>query len=1165
MIDEPRLLDGLTRLLTATENNIRQRCDDDAAVNQPLQERYEAVRKAGRTGLTFNVWREGEITQAGVAWLLACVFVRFLEDNDLLGEVYLAGPDERVRPAQERRTHWYRANPHGNDRDYVLDIFSELARLPGLKGLLDRDHNPLWPLGPDGDGAKAIIDFFQATDPDTGVLRHDFTDTARTTRFLGDLYQNISESARKRYALLQTPDFIVDFILDRTLTYALDEFGLDGFRLIDPACGSGHFLLEAFDRLFRRWESRDGDRTVVVQHVLDCLYGVDLNPYAAAIARFRLLIAALRACGIANLNQAPDWQIHVTPGDSLLFGPKGILPSLSCLQTEDPEQLRVTLHAQGYHVVVGNPPYINVHDPELRRLYRNYYKSCSGKYQISVPFTELFFDLAERDGYVGMITSNAFMKRTFGKKLIQEYIPRWDLTHVIDSSGVYLPGHGTPTAILFGRNRSPVNSKIRVVRGIRGEITAPLDPAIAPVWNEITEKLDEPGFEGRYISVADAVRVTFHRHPWSIGGGGATELKERLDDSSTLAVVAIAEATGITSVTGEDDLYLLPDEATVARLRIDCAKCVVIGDDIRDWEVRPSLVGMWPYNGDLRLVSLSTLPAIERIFWLAKAVISRRKRFGTPMLERGLSWYEWQELYTNKLRSPLSITFAFVSTHNQFALDRGGNVFKQSAPVIKLPPSASDSDHFGLLGILQSSSGGFWLRQVCRNKGTGGIGGGLATENWEQFFEYDSTKVSQLPLPADRPLELATAIQAAAEERSALLPASFVASEVPTRVSLDAARDRAEALLLRMIALQEELDWQVYHLYGLLGESLTLPIDQMPPVRLGERAFEILMARAIESSELETEWFARHRSTPRTTIPEHWPESYRALVQRRLDVISRDRDIALIEQPEYKRRWNLPPWGELEEGALRNWLLDRLEDARYWPTNPPVLTSVARLADAVRYDAELLQVAELYRRRADFDPKELIEELVTKESVPFLPILRYKESGLRKRADWERTWEIQRREDAGETVEIPVPPKYEKEDFLSADYWRLRGKLDVPKERFISYSPLDRDADKSQVIGWAGYHHGQQALALASYCYEMRGMEGWGAERLTPILAGLQELQPWLDQWHNEIDPERQQRLNEFTRAFVEGELAQLSLSAEQVRAWRPSAQAARTNRRKKR
>jgi hypothetical protein len=1171
MIDEPRLLDGLVRLLTATEDNIRRRCDDESEVNQPLQERYESARKAGRTGLTFNIWREGEITQAGVAWLLACVFIRFLEDNDLLGEVYLAGPDGRTKSAQERRTHWYRANPNPRvvDRDYLLDIFSEIVRLPGMNGLLDRDHNPLWSLGPDGEGAKAILDFFQSTDPDTGLLRHDFTDTARSTRFLGDLYQNISESARKRYALLQTPDFIVAFILDHTLTPALDEFGLDNFRLIDPACGSGHFLLEAFDRLFRRWESRDGD-LVAVERTLDSVYGVDLNPYAAAIARFRLLIAALRACCITKLNQAPDWQIHVTPGDSLLFGPNRMVPSLTCLQHEDPEQLRLTLQTQGYHVVVGNPPYINVQDPELRRLYRAYYRSCSGKYQISVPFTELFFGLAERDGYVGMITSNAFMKRIFGKKLIEEHLPQWDMTHVIDTSGVYIPGHGTPTAILIGRNRTPVSKTLRVVRGIRGEATPPSDPSNAAVWIEIRDHLSSPGFNGRFVSVADAERTGFHYHPWSIGGGGAAELKEHLDDTGQWTINEIADSVGISSFTLEDDIYLLPRGAARRhRIEPNATRTMVVGDALRDWQVLPlSHTSVFPYDSDFLPIEPAIAPMAMRYLWRARTTLGRNLLFGgKTKIAGGLKWYEYGRLTASKLRTSLSLLFAFVSTQNQFALDRGGNVFKQSAPLIKLPEGSNEDTHLGLLGMLQSSTAAFWLRQVCYPKGGNQVGtDGARTRptSWDVYYEYDSTKVSQLPLPTGRPLELATAIQSAADERSIFLPGIVVARGIPSRAALDSARLQAEALLLLMIALQEELDWQVYHLQGLLDESLTLPIDQVPPVHLGERAFEILMARAMEIGELQTEWFTRHRSTPRTTIPEHWPEPYRAVVQHRLDTIGRDRDIALIEQPEYKRHWNLLPWEELEEEALRSWLLDRLEDPRYWPTNPAALTSVKRLADALRHDAEFLQVAELYRHRADFDRTELVEELVGKESVPFLPVLRYKECGLRKRADWERTWRLQRCEDAGEKVEISVPPKYERGDFLSADYWRLRGKLDVPRERFISYSPLTRDADRSLVIAWAGYDHGQQALALAGYCYDMRSVEGWNAERLIPILAGLQELQPWLDQWHTELDPERQQRLNEFIRGFFEAELAQLSLTAEQVRAWQPSAQASRANRRKK-
>ena len=869
----------------------------------------------------------------------------------------------------------------------------------------------------------------------------------------------------------------------------------------------------------------------------------------------------MQACGITRLSNAPDWQIHITIGDSLLFGPNGLSPSLCTSLSEDSVHIDHLLRRQTYSVVVGNPPYITVQDAELRKKYRGLYRSCARAYQVSVPFTELFFDLADksRPGYVGMIVSNGFMKRSFGKPLIERLLPKWDMTHVMDTAGVYLPGHGTATAILIGRNRHPIRQTVRVVRGIRGEREAPNDPANAPVWREICEQLDNPGYHGRYVSIADAERETFHRHPWSIGGGGAAELKLRLDEGSAQRVKqAIADA-GFGAVTREYELFSAGDAARRHGVNPVQIRTLIDGAHLRDWSLQAQPSAIWPYAG------LDDKTGLEKFLWPWRAQLRGRTAYGISQLERGQPWYEYSMYFSNRYLNPISLVCAEIATHNHFVLDRGAKVFNCTALLIKLAPTATELDHIGLAGILNSSVACFWLRQVCFPKRGDGIGRGIATETWEFRFDFAFAKLFELPLPTGRTETIASAIQSDADQRSAILPAALVTREVPTRASVTDARDRAEALRVRMIALQEELDWHVYHLYGLLEESLTLPIDQVPPVHLGERAFEILMARAMESDELQTEWFARHGSTPRTTIPEHWPKPYRALVQRRLDTITSDRDIALIEQPEYKRRWNLPPWEELEQEALRNWLLDRLEDSRYWPTNPPVLTSVARLADAVRHDAEFRQVAELYRNRADFDLTELIEELAAKESVPFLPVLRYKEPCLRKRADWEGTWQLQRREDAGEKVEIPVPPKYEKDDFLSGDYWRLRGKLDVPKERFISYSPLARDADKSLVLSWAGYDHGQQALALAGYYYEMRAMEAWDAARLTPILAGLQELQPWLDQWHNEIDPERQQRLNKFIRGFFEGELAQLSLTAEQVRAWRPSAQAARAGRRKKR
>ena len=149
----------------------------------------------------------------------------------------------------------------------------------------------------------ALRNFWQQINPDTGALQHDFTDANWNTRFLGDLYQDLSEATRKRYALLQTPEFVEEFILDRTLTPAIREFGYRTASLIDPTCGSGHFLLGAFRRFVDEWLRAEPSRNPrdIAQKALDAVHGVDLNPFAVAIARFRLMVAALQACEETSL------------------------------------------------------------------------------------------------------------------------------------------------------------------------------------------------------------------------------------------------------------------------------------------------------------------------------------------------------------------------------------------------------------------------------------------------------------------------------------------------------------------------------------------------------------------------------------------------------------------------------------------------------------------------------------------------------------------------------------------------------------------------------------------------------------------------------------------------------------------------------------------------
>ncbi|MBI2478775.1 MAG: hypothetical protein HYV60_09120 [Planctomycetia bacterium] len=161
------------------------------------------------------------------------MFARFLEDNRLIDPPKISGPKERLQQARDEHELYFCEHPTETDREYLLAVIDDLTRLPGTKDLFG-EYNPIreLPNWLSGDAAGELLRFFQKIDANTGELIHDFTDPDWDTRFLGDLYQDLSEAARKKYALLQTPEFVEEFILDRTLEPALEEFGLvvGGYR-----------------------------------------------------------------------------------------------------------------------------------------------------------------------------------------------------------------------------------------------------------------------------------------------------------------------------------------------------------------------------------------------------------------------------------------------------------------------------------------------------------------------------------------------------------------------------------------------------------------------------------------------------------------------------------------------------------------------------------------------------------------------------------------------------------------------------------------------------------------------------------------------------------------------------------------------------------------------
>jgi hypothetical protein len=166
LINALQLLADLTRLLKRFEDDLRLRIADVAELKVSLQAEWQAARDADRTAETFESWADQVITQAGVHWLLSCVFLRFIEDNELVERPWLSGTPEsgRLALARDRHEAYFRERPLESDRDYLLAAFREAGALPGLHTFFDEAHNPVFRLGISGDAAMALRQFWQQVD-----------------------------------------------------------------------------------------------------------------------------------------------------------------------------------------------------------------------------------------------------------------------------------------------------------------------------------------------------------------------------------------------------------------------------------------------------------------------------------------------------------------------------------------------------------------------------------------------------------------------------------------------------------------------------------------------------------------------------------------------------------------------------------------------------------------------------------------------------------------------------------------------------------------------------------------------------------------------------------------------------------------------------------------
>lgn len=249
-------------------------------------------------------WGEETACAVAGAWMLALTVASTLEDRGLVPPVLTSA-----------EVHTAFCEP----RTLLCVYLRALSMRPVLREVLGPRHSPIWCLVPSAPVAAKLVEFFREATPELRSGPGPGGRLTTSTRFLGDLYQALSEPTRKVYAFVQTPDFVEDFMLERTLEPAVARYGLDA-TVMDPTCGAGHFLVGAFARLFDHHVKAhpEAPRLALAKKVLGQVYGVDINPMAAALARLRLVLAVCEVAG-CGLEDVASRVPNVVVADSLLW------------------------------------------------------------------------------------------------------------------------------------------------------------------------------------------------------------------------------------------------------------------------------------------------------------------------------------------------------------------------------------------------------------------------------------------------------------------------------------------------------------------------------------------------------------------------------------------------------------------------------------------------------------------------------------------------------------------------------------------------------------------------------------------------------------------------------------------------------------------------------
>ncbi len=651
---------------------------------------------------------------------------------------------------------------------------------------------------------------------------------------------------RKAGGVYYTPTYIVDYIVEKTVGKLLEgkrpgpRGGASRLRIVDPACGSGSFLIGAYRYLLdwhrdryvedglEKWkdclyEGPGGQHHLTIDEkrriLLNNIFGVDIDPQAVEVTKLSLLLKVLEGESEASLatqlrmfqeRGLPDLDANIKCGNSLIAPDFYDNEQMMLLDEEEHYRINVFDWQEsfpqvfqgdnpGFDAVIGNPPYVDVKllGEDRKRILSDKFASATKRFDLYVPFVEQGLLLLRNDGLLGYILPSMFTRREYGSDLRRVIVQLGSVDKVVDFGTNQVFAGPLNYVGIFILRKSREQSDVSATRFDRTGLGSV----------QLAQGLSGKELKGvnRLIVPAQAFHTSSE---WYLLDKMEARLSQQLFDSFPGLETLLKNASeGIHS--GKDQVFFVPTDAVrTLGLERPPAYPLAKGKDVHRYQavrhVDLSNFVIYPYILSTGAVlSESALAQLAPNTW-EYLKSSRRLLKGRSYFDKSRkNWYElWcprtPELYTSpKLVGPE------IASRGEFTLCREGLFINNKLKAIILRDGIGESLEY-ILGLLNSSLLLYLHRSIAPPKSN-------------NFFEVKTTVLGKVPI---RTIDFSDPDDAARHDRMVEL----VGRMLELHERLAGARIERERTVIghQISATDRQIDRLVYELYGLTDEEIRI-------------------------------------------------------------------------------------------------------------------------------------------------------------------------------------------------------------------------------------------------------------------------------------------------------------------------------------------------------